>query len=1023
MAADATSGWLLKRCAALGDRWVRHWCVFKYSQEEDVLALDCYADESCRRRLYHICMGKGARVMQMQSKEIPAAFLKFRKQHPHSLIVHAGDGRLCPFYLFDAVNEDSVRVWRSNVTSQMQALELKRRRHQEEQLSSDRSKIIDCIFALLDRRRSGSIWSDDLRRYAETSGFLGTDDEWQHEFEELCEDRGWKEEKQISANQFGKFLSSDTSVSIEELSKILECLEGLYDPPATDSWAKQSVVTNNLKLKTRSDIITALFNCLKSSETGRIGCEELQRYAALSGFDGDDDDWLEEYGDLCEDQGWDKDIGLAHEDFMGMLEDDSMGSDEELKAMLMELRMPRKRGARTLDQMSHLAKKSAAGRVRTEVSQMSREDLVNEAFVSLDVKRTAVLGSREFRRYAELTGYDGGDEGWPLLYSELCQEYGWQSGAGVTREQFAVFIGDESHSPDDELQRLAQSPELVLELRLRQDVALRRFRRHAVFLKPSAAVLVFLLSRGSFRCPGSQADSEAGFEGYAHLTGFYGTDADWDAEFRGMCENLHWSELEGASRSQFRDFIGDEENTSNEELQVLLFNLPKDQARRSLVASRYKGLARRELLEELFAALSEGPELPPSQLRRLAELTGASSLRGESGMTRAQFVRVLEDDGQTSTDMLRQALLTVRGEALISGKPWSRRSFVQTWRRSDVANMDRPSMIEAIFATLDQSKSGVLDSDRIRAYAEQTGFEGTDGDWAEQFAAMCQHFGWVQDEGITQSQFRELVEDDDETDDDELRQALLNLQMQPGTSGRASVVGSSWQRKRSFVQTWRMSDVANMDRPSMIEAIFTTLDKRRSGVLDSEHIRAYAEQTGFEGTAGDWAEQFAAMCQHFGWAQGEGITQSQFRELVEDDDETDDDELRQALLNLQMQPETSSRASVVGSSWQRKSLLHLPSQDFAANMSRPDIISAIFSLLDTAGHAKLFSAQLKQFAISSGFEGDADEWSSQFDAMCAHFGWNVSEGISKAQFVEFVGDEVEHSDDELRRVLVSLAQR
>ena len=705
----------------------------------------------------------------------------------------------------------------------------------------------------------------------------------------------------------------------------------------------------------------------------------------------------------------------------------------------------------------------------------------------------------------------------------------------------------------------------------------------------------------------------------------------------------------------------------NEELQVLLFNLPKDQARRSLVASRYKGLARRELLEELFAALSEGPELPPSQLRRLAELTGASSLRGESGMTRAQFVRVLEDDGQTSTDMLRQALLTVRGEALISGKPWSRRSFVQTWRRSDVANMDRPSMIEAIFATLDQSKSGVLDSDRIRAYAEQTGFEGTDGDWAEQFAAMCQHFGWVQDEGITQSQFRELVEDDDETDDDELRQALLNLQMQPGTSGRASVVGSSWQRKsllhlpsqdfaanmsrpdiisaifslldtaghakllsaqlkqfaissgfegdadewssqfdamcehfgwnvsegiskaqfvefvgdevehsddelrrvlvslqaqrrnsmrhsvsshswsrrsfvqtwrrsdvanmdrpsmieaifatldqsksgvldsdrirayaeqtgfegtdgdwaeqfaamcqhfgwvqdegitqsqfrelvedddetdddelrqallnlqmqpgtsgrasvvgsswqrkRSFVQTWRMSDVANMDRPSMIEAIFTTLDKRRSGVLDSEHIRAYAEQTGFEGTAGDWAEQFAAMCQHFGWAQGEGITQSQFRELVEDDDETDDDELRQALLNLQMQPETSSRASVVGSSWQRKSLLHLPSQDFAANMSRPDIISAIFSLLDTAGHAKLFSAQLKQFAISSGFEGDADEWSSQFDAMCAHFGWNVSEGISKAQFVEFVGDEVEHSDDELRRVLVSLAQR
>ena len=67
----------------------------------------------------------------------------------------------------------------------------------------------------------------------------------------------------------------------------------------------------------------------------------------------------------------------------------------------------------------------------------------------------------------------------------------------------------------------------------------------------------------------------------AHLTGFYGDEADWNAEFHGMCESLHWSESEGmrciviswcirspfcdesgVSRSQFRDFIGDEENTS-----------------------------------------------------------------------------------------------------------------------------------------------------------------------------------------------------------------------------------------------------------------------------------------------------------------------------------------------------------------------------------------------------------------------------------------------------------------------------
>ena len=34
--------------------------------------------------------------------------------------------------------------------------------------------------------------------------------------------------------------------------------------------------------------------------------------------------------------------------------------------------------------------------------------LIHEAFIALDVRRRGYLGSREFRRYAELTGYDGG---------------------------------------------------------------------------------------------------------------------------------------------------------------------------------------------------------------------------------------------------------------------------------------------------------------------------------------------------------------------------------------------------------------------------------------------------------------------------------------------------------------------------------------------------------------------------------------------------------------------------------------
>lgn len=97
----------------------------------------------------------------------------------------------------------------------------------------------------------------------------------------------------------------------------------------------------------RSDIVNALFSCLQCKDSGRIGSPELLRYAKLSGFDGTDDDWAEEYEDLCAEQGWDK-VGLSRSEFSTLMSDEAMGSDEELKAILMELRMPQKRTASAL---------------------------------------------------------------------------------------------------------------------------------------------------------------------------------------------------------------------------------------------------------------------------------------------------------------------------------------------------------------------------------------------------------------------------------------------------------------------------------------------------------------------------------------------------------------------------------------------------------------------------------------------------------------------------------------------------
>ncbi|CAJ1398336.1 unnamed protein product [Effrenium voratum] len=405
------SGWLLKRCPVLGDVWRRHWCVLGFDEEEDTWVLDCHAEKS-RKLVYHIPLGMGARVL---TKQWPTALAKHQQQRPCSFLLDSGEGRLCPFFLFDAVSQDSLSTWQGALSTCAREL---RRRLQTEEEHLFRSKL----------------WSVEFRRYAESLGFAGSDAEWNGEFNEICEDRGWKEDSSITLKHFTKFVSKDEKMEKEHLQEVLEGLKGERELPVSDAWARQSVASNLVKLKSRSDIITAMFNCLQNVDTGRIGCSELRRYAVLSGFEGDADEWAEEYEDLCADQGWSKDTGISRLEFAGLMKDEQMGSDEELKAILMELRMsPKKR--RTFDQMSQLAGKTAS-RNRVDVTELDRSALVAEAFRCLDVRRKELLTSREFRRYAELTGYDEGEEFWEEQYEELCQEYGWTPEVGVGLREF-----------------------------------------------------------------------------------------------------------------------------------------------------------------------------------------------------------------------------------------------------------------------------------------------------------------------------------------------------------------------------------------------------------------------------------------------------------------------------------------------------------------------------------------------------------------------------------------------------------
>ncbi|CAK8992285.1 Uncharacterized protein SCF082_LOCUS3046 [Durusdinium trenchii] len=1010
------------------------------------------------------------------------ALSKLYQQHPFSFVLDSGRaGRLCPLYVFDALSQERLLAIRQDARGEKRHDSAGHIQDLEELFAKDaggatwpgqivalyaglrggqdRVELIGRIFALLE---NGTIWTDEFRRYAETLcaqlGFSGSDDDWSREFQEICEDRGWKEEKGISLTNFTKFLSKDPDMSVEELLEISEALDGQRDSPVSDSWARQSVASNLVKLRTRADIVDALFISLKCKDTGRIGSQELHRYAKLSGFDGDDDDWAEEFEELCAEQGWDKEEGLGHHEFLVLMENESMGSDQELKAMLLELRMPPKR---TFAQMSQWAGKTASTRVRSEVAEMPRDDLVNEAFASLDVRRQDLLGSREFRRYAELTGYDGGDEFWDEQYEELCRDYNWDPDAGVTKEEFIAFLGDEANSPDEELR------ELVLELRLRQDVAARRFRSavrriakgdytredgdggRADGLTEAFADFGFTWNQhpdavfhSLDRRQRQKLDSKA-MRIFANATGFLGDEEDWAKEFAGIC----------VSKSQFLDFIGDEESTSNSDhnlalcrwmplvgseelrrlarpwirraatrassqgqsLRILLFNLPAPELPRAILAAKpiktTESMSREELVDELYMevqrpdarrevlVLSLSEELSRDDFEKL--IAGEDGFA--DGFSSGAAGGAQHPESEEGLDGLEDGVVVDGGSHWhrpSSSKPHGRASLPPELRPERLSSMTRDELIEGLFHALDadHGATGALEAASVRIFAEATGFEGTDEQWQEQLEAMYSFFGWETGEAISNTQFAELVNNDEDTTDDELREVLFELLRT--FAERTGFDGDDLEWEERFTHMledfgWSAEGISKEDFAQFLgdEDEYNDDELRRGSLrVPLEGIRSFAEETGFEGSEVEWEEQLEAMQQFFRWAPGEQMRE--FAQLVDHDEDTTEEELREVLARLQRrdlrkseqrrsQRRSERRFSV--RSWGRKSFVKSEEEDETMELDRMELIDSIFNLLDVKKENVLRSAELLEFALFSGFDGTEDEWNEQYTVACLDF--------------------------------------
>eukprot|EP00930_Biecheleria_cincta_P103898 TRINITY_DN9600_c0_g3_i1.p1 TRINITY_DN9600_c0_g3~~TRINITY_DN9600_c0_g3_i1.p1 ORF type:complete len:1887 (+),score=453.55 TRINITY_DN9600_c0_g3_i1:247-5907(+) len=1254
-------GWLFKRCPAFGaDTWLPRWCVLRIQlasdqkQEEHIFC--CYADDSCKKQLSTICLGRGARLVWSGSLDLPADLSKYAKQRPFSFVLDAGEGRLASLLLFDATNNHSFISWEAAMhrhwhakekqlpaemmqskimpaewpaVEELEGVDLVKETFdllnfgsrgdiacnrlgaaemrifadlcgfdgdQEEWLEeyndlcshyapspkagdaapitrsqyadliqdmSDeekrsilsqlrqrvlrtcgvanakpvpglswarlsrlertelecqqmaRGELVSALFDVLDVNRMHSLESADILRYATVCGFDGDEHAWKNEYLELVKEHKWNVNEGISSQQFATFIGGESWSPKHEVEAVLIELKLPGNTRASAQllplermvWSNQSIVSRRQFTQdaygNKSALIAGVFSALDFNKQGVIGSDEFRRYAEQIGFEGTDDEWAEEFTEVCEENGWDED-GISLVQFERMITTNKT-TVEELKFLLVELRLPARK-----DTMRMKA-------FRSDVAKLNREEVLAALFKSLDSGKKGALTASDLMRFASMLGFDGGDEEWQEEFASLCDGQGWHASKGIDEKQFKEFVGDETDMPDADLR------EALLSLEPQSDdddapaMGAQRSSPPSMTWTKSYSVKTLAKIPKMTRkelidavFDSLDADSSKGvlgaadFRGFAELCGFTGSDAEWQAEFKELCEDQDWDEKSGCNRISFARFIGAESVTSDAQLRDMLTALvtkrkAKAEGRQSVAGMVWSGysvsgqrssrsqlkhsagsllesaatdgrflLALQQIPEVGFADMSRGQlmaalfteldfdkdaALNCSEAKTYAELSGFNGSEDdwreefkdicreqgwdeEKGADEQQFAEFLESN--TSDQELRELLSSLKSQApgrkSVAGMSWARHSIIsQSQFRDEIAKLRKHELIAAVFVSLDSSKRGRLSCSDLKGYAELSGFEGSDGEWVEEFQDMCKEYGWDEETGIDSAQFAEFLDDSGSSDAD-LRKMLLSMRLQSKTAAgsRKSIAGMSWSRS-SLAQVTPLK----LSRQELIDAVFKAVDSGKRGALSSMNFKTYAELSGFDGSDDDWREEFTAVCQAEGWDEDRGVDPQQFAGFVGDKSVTSDEDLREMLGQLMLKGKTVTRnrksVTVMGKSWSRYSVFRDDADDDhdddallqaeIQKMSRQQLIASVFEALDSSARGKLTSSDFKVYAQLSGFTGSEDDWLSEFKDICQDHEWEEVVGVSTSQFAEFLGDESDTSDGELREMLTSLRKR
>lgn len=215
--------------------------------------------------------------------------------------------------------------------------------------AQSRRALIQTVFRAFDLDGDARLNEAELRLFLRHAGFeeASADQEWAETYGLLCAGVGCDARAGVDAQLFARLVSDDSDdgcyCTTSELRSALEriqaetaqTVEAKSDILASEVMATKLVALTAEVLGTRAELVRAVFSACDGDEDGRLNSGEMRRFVEQTGSDVTDDEWAEEYANMCSESGGDPHAGFGGEAFEQIVDE---FTDEELRAMLNALR-------------------------------------------------------------------------------------------------------------------------------------------------------------------------------------------------------------------------------------------------------------------------------------------------------------------------------------------------------------------------------------------------------------------------------------------------------------------------------------------------------------------------------------------------------------------------------------------------------------------------------------------------------------------------------------------------------------